>query len=80
MNDFVDVGAIWEKEKGMSGQLNNGMRIFLSNNKYKEPGDKRPVYNLRMLLADAAALGIAEKAPRPTPTTSTPQSSGDVPF
>ena len=74
MNDFVDVGAIWEKEKGMSGQLNNGMRVFLSKNKFKEEGDKRPVYNLRMLVADAAALGIADKAPY------TPKEKSDVPF
>lgn len=61
MNDFVEVGAIWDKEGKCSGQLNNGMRVFLSKNKYKEEGDNKPVYHLRMLTPDAEALGIADK-------------------
>ncbi len=82
MNDFVDVGAIWERETSMSGKLNNGAKIFLSKNKYKEEGDNKPTYNLRMFLADAQAMGIADKTQRPeSPQSATPpRGEVEVPF
>lgn len=66
---YVEVGALWENEKGTSGKLSNGMAVYQSPNKYKEEGDNKPSLKLRMRLEDAKALGIEPKEPKEIPQT-----------
>lgn len=59
--EYVEVGALWKDEKGVSGKLENGMRLYIMKNNYKEEGDNKPDLKIRMLKEDAEKLGVAKK-------------------
>lgn len=51
MNKYQKIGALWinesqdSSEKILSGEV-NGKKIKIFKNTFKEPGDKRPDYNI----------------------------------
>lgn len=70
-----EVGAVWDKDSGLSGKLTNGMPIWLFVNTNREAGDNRPSFRICMRESDANKFGIAK--PKNDQDTA---STANVPF
>lgn len=64
---LVKIGALWRGKEGgaaFTGELGREAKLIVLSNKYKEPGDKRPDYNVFVARKDGdRGQGTAQQAP-----------------
>jgi hypothetical protein len=61
-NAYTEIGAIWDNEGKLSGQLENGIRFYIHFNDQWEEGSKKPKYRVRALTENARQMGIEPKS------------------
>ena len=60
-NEFIKAGGAWNNDKdGIDIKLENGLRLTLWPNKYKEEGSRQPDWRVSMRKQDAENMGINE--------------------
>lgn len=82
--NFPNVGGAWNNDNGSIGvRLENGIRLTLWPNKYKQDGDTKPDFKVSSPLENAQTFGLIvnrEETSESSPVDAENVDMNDLPF